>query len=86
MKYAVFIEKYAQRQIRKFDQNAIVQIKSAILSLAENPRPPGYIKLKGENAFRIRVNQFRIIYEIDDSSITILIVAVGHRKDIYRKK
>lgn len=47
MKYAIFIEKYAQRQIKKFDQNAFVQIKSAILSLAENPRPVGYVKLTG---------------------------------------
>ena len=63
MRYIVFIERYAQKQIMKIDKKAIPIIKSAIASLAANPRPNGYIKLKGENAYRIRVRNYRINYE-----------------------
>ena len=82
--YKVLIERYALKQIQKLDQKAIPQIKLAIRQLAQNPRPNGYIKLKGEEAYRIRVGDFRIIYEIKDKILTILVVDVGHRKDIYR--
>lgn len=84
MKYTVLIERYAQKQIMKLDKQIIPAIKSAIASLAENPRPYGYKKLKGEEAFRIRVGDYRIIYEIDDGKIIITVVSVGHRKDIYK--
>lgn len=84
MKYAVLIERYAQKQIMKLDKQIIPAIKSAIASLADNPRPYGYKKLKGEEAFRIRVGDYRIIYEIDDGKIIITVVSVGHRKDIYK--
>jgi mRNA interferase RelE/StbE len=84
MKYSVYIERYAQKQILKLDKNAVSLIRTAIARLADNPRPMGYIKLKGEDAYRIRVGAYRIIYEIDDGRIIVTVVAIGHRKDIYR--
>ena len=84
MKYSVLVERYALKQIMKQDKKAIPLIRIAIAGLAENPRPPGHIKLKGEEAYRIRVEDYRIIYEIDDGKIIITVVAVGHRKDIYK--
>jgi len=84
MKYTVLIERYAQKQIIKLDKQIIPVIKSAISSLADNPRPYGCKKLKGEEAFRIRVGDYRIIYEIDDGKIIVTVVSVGHRKDIYK--
>lgn len=84
MSYTVFVERFAQKQIMKLDKKAVLLIKTAIAGLAENPRPQGYIKLKGEEAYRIRVGNYRIIYEIDDGKIIVTVVAVGHRKDIYR--
>lgn len=84
MMYTIFIERYAQKQINKLDKKAIPIIREAIAGLAANPRPQGHIKLKGEEAYRIRVGNYRIIYEIDDGKITITVVAIGHRKDIYR--
>lgn len=84
MKYTVFIERYAQKQILKLDRRAIPIIKSAIAGLADNPRPQGYKKLKGEDAYRIRVGDYRIIYEINDDRIIVIVVSVGHRKDIYK--
>jgi mRNA interferase RelE/StbE len=84
MKYTVLIERYAQKQILKLDKNIIPLIKTAIAGLADNPRPFGYKKLKGEEAYRIRVNDYRIIYEINDGQIIVMVVSVGHRKDIYK--
>jgi mRNA interferase RelE/StbE len=84
MKYTVLIERYAQKQIMKLDKKAITVIKAVIANLVENPRPYGYKKLKGEDAYRIRVGDYRVIYEIDDGKITVTVVSVGHRKDIYK--
>jgi len=84
MKYIVLIERYAQKQIMKLDKKIIPIIKLAIADLTDNPRPYGYKKLKGEDAYRIRVGDYRIIYEIDDGKIIVTVVSVGHRKDIYK--
>ncbi len=84
MKYTVFIERYAQKQIQKLDSKAIPIIKSAISGLADNPRPYGYKKLKGEEAYRIRVSDYHIVYEINDDRIIVIVVSVGHRKNIYK--
>ena len=84
MKYTVLIERYAQKQILKLDKKAIPVIKKTIAGLADNPRPHGYKKLKGEDAYRIRVGDYRIIYEIDDDKIIVTVVSVGHRKAIYK--
>lgn len=84
MKYTVLIERYAQKQIMKLDKKVIPVIKTTIASLADNPRPYGYKKLKGEDAYRIRVGDYRIIYEIDNDKIIVIIVSVGHRKEIYK--
>ena len=84
MKYIVLIERYAQKQIMKLDKKIIPVIKASIADLAENPRPYGYKKLKGEDAYRIRVGDYRVIYEINDNTIIVTVVTVGHRKDIYK--
>ena len=55
MTYSILVERYAQKQIIKLDKKAIPIIREAIAALANNPRPQGYIKLKGEEAYRIRV-------------------------------
>jgi len=84
MIYAILVERYAQKQILKLDKKVIPLIKTAIAKLAENPRPNGYKKLKGEDAYRIRVGDYRIIYEIDNDKIIVTVVSVGHRKEVYK--
>lgn len=59
-------------------------IKEAIINLADDPRPHGYKKLKGEDGYRIRIGRYRVIYEIDEKEKTITIVDADHRKDIYK--
>lgn len=84
MIYSVLIERRVIKQLKNLDKSSIPIIKDAIGQLANNPRPHGYIKLKGEEAYRIRVGNFRIIYEINDKIVTVTIIAVGHRKNIYK--
>lgn len=79
MKYTILVERYAQKQLLKLDKKVIPIIKTAIAGLAEDPRPQGFIKLKGEDAYRIRVGNYRIIYEIDDDKIIVTVITVGHR-------
>lgn len=84
-KYSISITKTAQKQLDKLPQHIAESLIKIILELANNPRPSGQIKLKGRNAFRIRKNNYRIIYEIKDHILTVTIIAIGHRKNIYRK-
>ena len=83
MNYSVFIENYAFKQLKQISKDVVPRIKEAISSLSHNPRPNGYIKLKGIDAFRIRVGDYQIIYEIEDNLLIIKVVAIAHRKDVY---
>ena len=69
------------RVIPKIDRKKILR---RIDSLALNPRPPGCEKLSGQNKYRIRQGDYRIIYTIIDNELTVWVITVGHRKDIYR--
>ena len=82
--YAVSLSLRAGRETRRLDRQILVRIARAIDSLAENPRPPGCLKVKNkENLWRIRVGDWRIGYEIDDSSREVTIITVGHRREFY---
>ncbi len=82
--YLVTVTRYARKQIEKLPQRDYLNVLKHIDAFAENPRPYGYIQLKGEDAFRLRVGNYRIIYEINDSIITVTVIDVDHRKDVYR--
>ena len=58
-------------------------LNKLILNLADNPCPQGFKKLVGRDGYRIRIGNYRVIYEIFDSELLIDVIAVGHRKDIY---
>ena len=71
--------------MRKLTPDARRRIQAAIELLAESPRPPGAKKLSGGSGdWRVRTGDYRIIYEIHDARLMVLVVAVGHRRDIYR--
>jgi len=84
MTYNVTLKKRAIKALENINEPYYSNIKEAIYSLADNPRPNGYKKLKGRDAFRIRVADYRIIYEIQDSILLVDVVDLGHRKDIYK--
>ena len=72
--YELIIEKRALKELVKISDPDYFKIKESILALADNPRPNGYIKLKGRNAYRIRQGNYRIIYEIIDAKLLVHIV------------
>ena len=85
MTYKVEITPAAKRQIKKLIQSVQLAIVERLEQLAENPRPPGVLKMQGaESLYRIRVGDYRIIHEIQDQTLLIAVVKVGHRGDVYR--
>ena len=84
MIYKLFILHKAQKQLAKLPADDYKKLKKIIAGLARNPRPTGTKKLKGRNAWRIRQGNYRVIYEIQDNILTITVIALGHRKDIYK--
>jgi mRNA interferase RelE/StbE len=83
--YEVVFTSRAERELIRLDRQVKNRILSVAIALAENPRPPGCIKIKGEeNRWRVRVGDWRIGYAIDDQTRTVTIVAVGHRREFYK--
>ena len=82
--YTVEVERKAAKSLEKINDPDYSRIKTAILNLAYEPRPYGYIKLKGRDAYRITIGAYRIIYEIIDNKLIINVIVIGHRKDVYR--
>lgn len=83
MTYQVTIKKRAIKALENINEPYYSSIKKAIYSLADNPRPHGYKKLKGRDGYRVRVSEYRIIYDIFDSLLIVDIIDLGLRKDIY---
>lgn len=84
MSYAVLILRRAQKELADLPTGIYDRVKEAVKHLGEIPRPTGCQKLTGREGWRIRVGDYRIIYEIDDPQRTVTILHVGHRRDIYR--
>lgn len=82
-KYTAVLSKKAQKQLDKLPDNIAEPIFNAILELEENPRPAGNKKLKGRDGYKIRIGNYRLIYEIFDNELIIDVIALGHRKNIY---
>jgi mRNA interferase RelE/StbE len=85
MSYSVLISSAASKAIAKLPKNVRVRVDRAILALGDNPRPHGCTKLAGtDNGWRVRVNDWRILYTIEDDRLVVLVVEVGHRREVYR--
>ena len=82
--YTVVTSRAAQGAIARLPPMDGRRVLAAIAALAQNPRPPGCLKLTGSPSWRIRVGAYRVIYEIDDAGRTVTVEAVGHRGDVYR--
>lgn len=83
MLYSLNFSKQALKELEKINEPFYSNIKEAISNLTENPRPNGYMKLKGTDGYRIRIGNYRVIYDIFDTELIIEIITLGHRKDIY---
>ena len=84
MSYSVLILPRAQAELSSLPVGAYEKVKLAIRELAENPRPQGCLKLRGREGWRIRIGDYRVIYEIRDKIRVIIVVHIGHRRDVYR--
>jgi mRNA interferase RelE/StbE len=84
MSYQILIPQPVQKQLSNFPKSFQTRIIAAIQLLATNPRPSGVKKLKGyENTYRIRVSDYRVIYEIQDQKLIVLLLSCSHRKEAY---
>lgn len=83
MAYTVEFRNKVLKALVKINEPHYSAIKKQIYSLADNPRPQGYKKLKGRKGYRIRVGDYRVIYEIFDGILLIDVIDLGHRKEIY---
>ena len=82
--YRIVFKKSVAKDFRQIPKKDIRRIIKRIDSLKEDPRPVGVEKLSGDEKYRIRQGQYRILYMIEDEIITVTTVKVGHRRDVYR--
>jgi mRNA interferase RelE/StbE len=85
MPYQIIIERTARKNIEKINKSERVLIVQAITELADEPRPIGCKKLKGKEAWRIRIGDYRVIYEIEDDVLVVTVITAGHRRDVYNR-
>ena len=82
--YELVFKESVAKDLRAFPKQEVKRIMQRIRSLADDPRPAGCEKLSGQERYRVRQGAYRIIYEIEDARLTVLVFKVGHRRDVYR--
>lgn len=85
MTYTIEFAPRTRRELRKLSSVARKRVLEKIDSLADNPFPHGYTEMKGsQNYYRVRVGNYRVIYTVEHGELLILVVSIGHRREIYR--
>jgi mRNA interferase RelE/StbE len=84
MRYQIILPKSVQKELDRLPDEIANRILTRLSGLQMSPRPPDVKKLKGREAWRIRVSNYRVIYEIHDRALQIIVITVGHRREIYR--
>ena len=82
--YEIFFKKSVYKDLGSIPKKDLKRILKGIGALAEDPRPAGCEKLTGQERYRLRQGRYRIVYSIQECELTVWVVKVGHRKDIYR--
>ena len=85
IKYQIIILPAAEKALSKLPKRMQVRIQGVITTLARNPVPPVSKKLVGRDSYRLRVSDYRIVYSIHENILTVKVVSVGHRREVYRK-
>lgn len=85
MSYEIEVRPAALRALKRIDRQDQARIRGAIALLAADPRPPGAKALRGRDGLRIRVGTYRIIYTVQDSRLLVVVVTLGHRRDVYER-
>lgn len=84
MKYEVVLKRSAEKELDRLIGNVFQRVARRLNGLEENPRPVGSKKLSGQDAYRIRVGDYRVLCEIDDTAKIVLVFAIRHRREAYR--
>jgi mRNA interferase RelE/StbE len=84
MSYSVALESRARREILDLPRNTQRRIADILDDLSNNPRPPGAKKLVGQDGYRVRTGDYRVLYTIDDRKHLVRIYRIGHRREVYR--
>ncbi|HKS05480.1 MAG TPA: type II toxin-antitoxin system RelE/ParE family toxin [Gemmatimonadaceae bacterium] len=82
--YSVLIKASAAKELERIPDKPRAQIVRRIQALSDDPRPMGCEKLSGDELYRIRQGDYRVVYAIADAELTVLVVRVRHRRDVYR--
>ena len=82
--YTVRLKRSAEQELRRLPRDNIPRILSRMQQLASQPRPPGCKKLTGEEEYRVRQGDFRILYTVDDQQRLVEVVKIAHRREVYR--
>ncbi len=82
--YSVLIKRSAAKELEEVPRKDREKLVTKIRGLAVDPRPQGSEKLTGDDRYRIRHGDYRVVYEVDDTSVIVLVVRVAHRREIYR--
>ena len=82
--YSIFLKESVRKDLADVPVKELKRLIERIDSLADNPRPQGCDKLSGQERYRIRQGNYRIIYSIQDTELTVWVVKVGHRREVYR--
>ena len=83
-RYKIYFRESVRKDLGVIPKKELQKILHRIEALSEDPRPPGCEKLTGEERYRIRQGRYRILYSIQDDELTVWVVKIGHRKDVYR--
>ena len=84
MSYALAFKPSAEKELRRLSHDVIPRIVAAVQTLGDQPRPHGCVKMSHSESWRIRVGDYRVIYDIDDGMKQIVVLHVGHRREVYR--
>ena len=84
--YKICIKPSAAKELKKIPKKVLQKVVGKINGLSFDPRPPGCEKLSSEERFRIRQVDYRIVYTIEDEKLIVIVVKIGHRRDVYKKK
>lgn len=84
MRYQIIIKRSAEKELNALPAALRNRIATRLLALEDNPRPVGIKKLQGEESYRLRVGDYRVLLAIDDRQQQVIIYAIGHRREVYR--
>ena len=84
MRYRVILPKSVQKELDRLPDDVGARMMARLRALEANPRPADVKKLKGRPAWRVRIGDYRIIYEIHDRELVVIIITIGHRREVYR--